>query len=157
MIDHEGWQRHELLPKDWMFKVLWEGELKNKEWSQNLRYLSREGVPLESMKGVTDYMASSKGYTDKDMEKCREFAKLQSCPEKKYTWFDGGSSLPQGWKKRTSEGDSQFEWILSPEGRMFRSRYVAIQDMIKRNCGDDEVEEMREKLVGEENWQRSEF
>ena len=152
MIRHEGWSASQLLPADWLFKVIWEGFTEDQKWNQTIRFLSKEGVVLESMRSVLELLEASEDYTQEDIENCREFLKQQKAPEKKYNWSDGGSSLPAGWKRRVGDGESQWEWVLSPEGRMYRSRFVALQDMIKRQYSEEDVAEMRELLVQEEQW-----
>merc|ERR1719319_1497023 len=52
MEDHEGWERSELLPQGWMSKVVWEGFNEDGKWTQTIRYLSREGSSVESLKGA---------------------------------------------------------------------------------------------------------
>ena len=101
------------------------------------------------MKTVTEFLEDSPLYSEEDIEKCKEFLKSQKEPSKKYTWNDGDESLPPNWKMRVSEGDAEMEWILSPEGLMYRSRVIAIEDMIRRNVPEKEIEEMRQKLLHE--------
>ena len=101
------------------------------------------------MKTVVDYLSESSFHTEEDISRCREFLKLQKEPTKKYEWNDGDDSLPMNWKMRISEGDAEMEWILSPEGRMYRSRVIALQDMIKNEFPEFQIEEMRRKLVHE--------
>ena len=108
------------------------------------------------MKNVFEFM-SKKSYSQFDFDNCKEFIRIQNCPEKKYKWQPGDHTLPSGWKKRISEGDAQMEWFLSPQNRMYRSRYVAIQDMIKKSYPEIKIEEMRELMIKHENWQRSEY
>ena len=123
--------------------------MKDGKKSENIRYLSREGQPYESLKNVLEFMSSKPYYTSGDTEKCKEFAKIMREPSKKYDWNDGDDSLPANWKMRVSGGDAEMEWILSPEGVMYRSRVIALQDMIKRELPEDIVEEMRGKLLHE--------
>ena len=47
------------------------------------------------------------------------------------------------------------QWFLSPDGLSYRSRYTAVQDMIKRKQDVEEVEHMKELMVMHEGWQRS--
>ena len=152
MIRHEDWSASELLPADWLFKVIWEGFTEDQKWNQTIRFLSKEGLVLESMRSVLELLEASKDYTQEDIENCKEFLKQQKAPEKKYKWSEGGTSLPKGWKRRVGDGESQWEWVLSPEGRMYRSRFVALQDMIKRQYREEDVAEMRELLVQEGQW-----
>ncbi len=48
----------------------------------------------------------------------------------------GDHTLPKGWKM-TSEGESGMQGILSPDGKMYRSRKLDVHDMIQK--GDDTV------------------
>ena len=43
-----------------------------------------------------------------------------------YRWEDGSQFLPNGWKRRISEGESQMEFIMSPYGVQYKTRYVAV-------------------------------
>ena len=47
------------------------------------------------------------------------------------------------------------QWILNPDGRQFRSRYTAVQDMIKRKQKKVLIEQMKELMIIHEGWQRS--
>ena len=152
MILHEGWSATELLPSGWLFKVVWEGFTEDGKWNQTIRFLSKEGCVLESMKSVLELLENPEHYTEEDVDNAKEFMKQQKAPEKKYKWNAGGKSLPKGWKRRVGDGESQWEWVLSPEGKMYRSRFVALQDMIKRQYREEEVAEMRQLLVQEEQW-----
>ena len=133
MIQYENWNRSEYLPKDWLYKVHWEGHLKDGSYSENLVYFSREGVTCESNKTAVEYMRYSNDYDEKDELRCKEFAKKrnQDTQELRFNWIDGDDTIPSGWKMRKSEGEAKYEWFLSPENLMYRSRYVAIQVWIK--------------------------
>ena len=48
---------------------------------------------------------------------------------------------------RVSDGDAEMQWFLSPDGLSYRSRYTAVQDMIKRKQDVEEVEHMKELMV----------
>merc|ERR1719481_448975 len=132
MVKYEGWQSSPLLPEGWLFKVKSEGIGPNNKWYSTIHYLSREGDTHESMKTVLGFLESSPGYSEEEIENCRNFLAEQKAPEKKYEWKEGDESLPTGWKMRVSDGEGEWEWILSPEGRMFRSRVLAVEDMVRR-------------------------
>ena len=157
MINYEGWKRSEYLPFGWMYKICWEGFLKDGEKSQNIRYLSREGKPYESLKNVLEFMSSKPYYTYEDSEKCKDFAKILNCPEKKYKWVPGDKSLPPNWKMRVCETESKMKFFLSPEGIQYRSRYVAYQDMCKRNYGRDQIDFMKNLLIEYESWETNDL
>ena len=70
---------------------------------------------------------------------------------KTYEWEEGGETLPSGWMKRsgrTQEGQEQ-ERILSPEGEQFRSRFSALQNLVKQEAPRTEIEQMEALLVHE--------
>ena len=54
-----------------------------------------------------------------------------------------------------SEGEASWQWMLSPEGRMYRTRYVALVDMLRRAASPQEVAAMKELMVRHEGWQAS--
>merc|ERR1719431_1441781 len=94
------------------------------EWSSNLFYLSREGCAYESMKGVIDFMLSSSSYTDEDVRKCKTFLKQrnQETADKRFEWKIS-DTVPSGWKTRIADGKKEAEYILSPRGETFKSRF----------------------------------
>merc|ERR1712155_4435 len=102
-------------------------------------------------------MAGSTLYSAEDISKCKEFAKNLNCPEKKYKWVPGDKSLPPNWKMRICETESQRQFFLSPEGIQYRSRYVAYQDMFKRNYGMDQIDLMKNLLIEYESWETNDL
>merc|ERR1712129_159555 len=138
MILYESWEISEHLPEDWMFKVNWEGFCKDR-WSSNILYLSKEGCAFESMKTVTEFMQSSSNYNYEDIENCKIFLKQrnQMTAESRFEWKTS-DSVPSGWKTRTAGGKSETEFILSPNGNAFKSRFVAVKDMIKNGGNETE-------------------
>ena len=111
---------------------------------------------MDSMKAALGLLNSDpSSYNQSDVDNCKEFMKEQTCPEKKFSWLDGEDSLPAGWRYRVSEGDAKMEWFLSPEGRMYRSRYTAVSDMVKNKERVENVEEMKVLMERHEGWERS--
>merc|ERR1712218_527553 len=115
-------------------------------------------------------MKNSKVYTEKDIDNCKEFQRsVVRYGEKKYTWKDGDDSLPKGWKQRlyVKEEDAdekerdgvpedlRREYILSPEGLTYRTRFIALVDMFKRGCSQEDIEVMKVKMVHYENWEKN--
>merc|ERR1712025_1554480 len=78
MIKHENWRRSAYLPHNWMYKINWEGQCNNGKWSDNLSYLSREGVTFESNRTAIEYMAASSDYDEEDEQRCKEFSKKRN-------------------------------------------------------------------------------
>ena len=170
LMSQEKWQTHELLPKDWIWKWIGDNVKRDKAASSTtFTLMSREGEVIHSMRTAMERMKNSKVYTEKDIDNCKEFQRsVVRYGEKKYTWKDGDDSLPKGWKQRlyVKEEDAdekerdgvpedlRREYILSPEGLTYRSRYVAILDMFKRGCSQTDIEVMKVKMVHYENWEK---
>ena len=93
------------------------------------------------------------------IEKIKEFMTEQSSRtvEERFNWEEGDATLPAGWKMRVSDGEAEMQWFLSPEGFSYRSRYTAVQDMIRKNYSVEDVEHMRELMILHEGWQRSDL
>ena len=154
MILHEGWQRSELLPENWLFKVKCEGFTKDKKWYSSIHYFTDEGETIESMKNVLNKLKENDASME-TIENCNQFIFEQKPVDIKYEWSDGDNTVPKGWKLRISESEAEWQWMLSPDGAQFRSRYTAVQHMIKKNYKTKEVEEMKELMIMHEGWQRS--
>ena len=109
---------------------------------------------LESFKQIIEFMEeNSDTYTQADIEKINLYKKAEGVDlrRKTYEWEEGGETLPPGWMKRsgrTQEGQEQ-ERILSPEGEQFRSRFSALQNLVKEEAPRTEIEQMKALLVHE--------
>jgi hypothetical protein len=133
LVSKERWRTDELLPSGWLYR--WKGEGVDKERnpaSTTITYLSREGAVLVSMKAVMEAMRKSDEYTDQDVDNCREFLKsVVRFGEKRHVWLEGDETVPRGWKVRQAvkeegvPGDLRKEYILSPEGRHYRTRFLS--------------------------------
>ena len=158
MIEYEGWEESELLPKGWMYKVHWEGMTKDKKYSSNIYYLSKEGKSFESMKSALDFMTTSDEYSAEDLENGSQFLENRSKETIgiRFNWTKS-PTVPDGWKVRKADGTGNFEYILSPSGVQYRSRYVAIQDLATKKASKIEMDEMRSKMILYENWEISEY
>ena len=148
-----GWKTNEYLPRGWFWKM-WEGETRRQKLDRNLFFVSREGVRLESFKQMIEFMEeNSDTYSQVDIEKILQYKKAEAVDlrRKTYEWEEGGESLPPGWMRRTGrtqEGQEQ-ERILSPEGEQFRSRFSALQNLVKQEAPRTEIEQMKALLVHE--------
>ena len=156
MILHEGWQRSDLMPNNWLFKVVCEGFTKDKKWYSTIHYFSDQGDTFVSMKGVLKRLKEV-GASPKVIENCNQFMLEQKPANVKYDWSEGDDTVPKGWKLRISESESEWQWMLNPEGFQFRSRYTAVQDMIKKKQKKALIDEMKELMVMHEGWKRSEL
>ena len=170
LMSNEKWKVHNLLPKDWIFKWVGDNAKRDKSASSTtFTLMSKEGEVFHSMKSAMEMMVKNPSYTNMEIDNCKEFLRSVVCyGEKKFTWKDGDESIPKGWKSRLyvkeedeekeREGvpdDLRREYILSPEGLTYRTRFVAIVDMFKRGCSQKDIEVMKVKMVNYENWEKS--
>merc|ERR1719282_1599710 len=102
-------------------------------------FLAPDGSSYSGRKQAVEYM-NKKGYGQDDIKIMESGFKIQ--------WIDDteNSSLPPGWKMRTTEmktknGTVQMQWFLSPEGKMFRGRKSALEHITK--SGKYSVEDIR--------------
>ena len=138
------------LPSGWFYKM-WEGENRKQKLDRNLFFVSREGVRLESFKNVIEYMKESDVYGEEDIENIQKYKKAEGADLRRRTWdwADGGDTLPRGWKRRPAVGQNEQERILAPDGQQFRSRYSALQHLVKTGSPSSDIENMKSKLVHE--------
>ena len=117
LISSEKWKVSKYLPKDWIYRFKGDDATRDKHpTSTSITYFSREGQVFHSMKSIMDFMKTSMEYDDKDIENCKEFLKNEvRFAEKKYQWQEGDDSVPAGWKVRVCDGETDREYILSPE------------------------------------------
>ena len=59
-----------------------------------------------------------------------------------YAWYSD-PSVPDNWKIRNVNGKI---YILSPLGKQYMNRALALVDMIRNKHSEDDIKEMREKL-----------
>ena len=155
---YEGWTTSEYLPSGWLYKIICEGYTKDNKWYNTISYFSSEDELLESMKHVQEHMEKHPRYDDNDIENTKIFLETQKSQEKKHNWEEGDETIPKNWKMRISETENKWQFFLSPEGKQYRSRFVAIQDMAKRSFYSvKHIDEMRELMIKHEQWQRSEY
>ena len=155
LTEHENWNFHDLLPEEWIFKVVWEGF--GEKSGSRLCFLTGDGFTFDTMKeGINHIKSNPSVYSHEDTEKCKAFLKQRN-QEKvgdRFKW-KVTDDLPTGWQIRPSEGKSSQLWIRSPrDGQQYRSRFCAIQDMIKKRqlYTKEEIEAMRQSMINHEYW-----
>jgi len=118
----EGWVDDDItVPKGWKTK-----EYINKGGQKVKNMMSPDGTFCAGRKSAIDYMETSNGaYSQEDIE-------LMQAGLKSIVWTDDDSTVPEGWKSRTTEirtksGMTNMQWFLSPEGKMFRGRKSALK------------------------------
>ena len=77
------------------------------------------------MKTILAHLKTSGTYSEEEMANCKEFISEQKSCDVKYEWKEGDETVPQGWKLRVSDSEAEWQWMLSPDGRQFRSRYTS--------------------------------
>ena len=84
---------------------------------------SREGFKIVGFTRALQHMKASGTYSRKDMASLKELQResSQECLLS-LGWEVGDPSLPQGWSRRIAPGHTRAEFILSPQGRQYRSR-----------------------------------
>ena len=129
------------------------GNGKQKKFS----FISNKGLRFDSFKTVIDYMESSDVFDNNDVDKIKHFRKEESVDTRRrgYDWSEC-STLPAGWKKRPGVGKNDSESILSPEGQQFRSRFNAVQNMVKNGCPLDNIDQMKDMLI-HEGWETIDY
>jgi len=117
----EGWVDDDpTVPKGWKTK-----EYTNKGGQKVKNMMSPDGTFCAGRKSAIEYMESSNDFSQDDIE-------LMQSGLKSIVWTDDDSTVPEGWKSRTTEiktksGMTTMQWFLSPEGKMFRGRKSALK------------------------------
>merc|ERR1719319_2044051 len=141
-----AWSAHPLLPPGWRMRYRPWNSAKADRIHRNVQLVTEEGTVFEGFKTALEYLKLRQ-----ERRQARRLRKLQEEDRGE----EGGVSLPPGWRRRIAEGGAGMEFILSPEGRQYRSRFVAIQDMIRKGSSVEEVQVMRTKLVEFEGWEEN--
>ena len=150
-LEFEGWESHPLLPTTrWRFR-------KNQRDFHKTRVelLSENMVIFKSNKDAMNY--AKKNFSEAIYIQLESFIDLMSVEMRmqSYEWKNG-DSVPNGWKMRISEGPkAQKLFFLSPDGKSFPTRTAAFQYMVKENYDEDQIDQMKLKMVEHERWQYS--
>ena len=88
IIKHEGWERSNLLPEEWMFKQIAKGSTKDNKWYSTLHYLFDNRVTFESMRTMLDHMKPSPKHSEVNITDCQELCRSKidgrsKCRQKK--------------------------------------------------------------------------
>merc|ERR1712155_140565 len=145
LIAYESWKEDERLPKSWLYKINWEGQYKDSLALQsNIILLSREGYYFTSFKTAVHHMKKTLNYAAVDYDNLQLLQRSISnnLTKSREDWSEDTKTLPNGWKKRTTD---KIEFFLRPDGRQFRSRMCALQSMIKDNFSAEDINSMRAK------------
>ena len=104
---------------------------------------------FRSRKAVVEHMRKVGGYTEHDVkivEAGNVKFKQKSGPEYKVNtgmgpcWTES-DTLPRGWRlKEEGEGDQKKTVFLSPEGKVFWTRYQVLDAVIKSGASQEDID-----------------
>ena len=100
--------------------------------------LAPDGSSYSGRKQAIEAMNKHGGYDIDDIRKMESGCKVK--------WYDDDPTLPPNWKTRHSEINSKngkipMQWFLNPEGKMFRGRKAALEEI--QNSGKFSINEIR--------------
>ena len=146
----DGWQTSELMPDGWIYKKIWEGKNSIGKLIHTYHYIADDGKMFEGGNTALEYIqAHSVDYSNQDVENFQEFLdKLYEMTIKSYQWL-ASSTVPDGWKIRVI-GTGR-EYLLSPEGRTYHTRFSAYQHMVGDDCSEQDIRAIKGTL-GHEGW-----
>ena len=146
----DGWQTSDLMPDGWIYKKIWEGKNSLGKLIHTYHYIADDGKMFEGGNTALEYLqAHSVDYSKQEVENFQKFLdKLYEKTLMSYQWLPS-STVPDGWKIRVI-GTGR-EYLLSPEGRTFHTRFSAYQHMVGEKYSEEEVMLIRGTL-GHEGW-----
>ena len=135
-LKHDGWDYHQNLPENWMYKLR----------GQRLLFCSSEGKLLETREKALVHIRSNG--TDSDFEALKSFSICEGPVERKSSplsiddsWSED-ESLPKGWK---SKNHKIFQ-LMDPQGNKFKFRRHALKHLIDNSGLKEDIKTLRESL-----------
>ena len=93
------------------------------------------------------------GYSNEDIMNLKNFTKVSRAERKLVSKdWEENKTVPSGWKLKISNG----QCVLSPGGKEYKNRRLALQAMILQDYPNTDIEEMR-KLLRYEGWNESPY
>jgi len=143
----EGWNSSDKLPRGWMIK----------KSGNKYRYLGQGGELFSSSVEVKNFVKRYEEYfSAEDVEKVRNYGitvkteNHEKTKSKGYKDRDDGSwtydcsKVPEGWGlKEVKFGSRMVKKVISPEGKIFNSRRIALKYLVAENSSDYLIESMR--------------
>ena len=128
------WMVSDSVPEDWRVK-----EFITKAGQRLEHIQSPSGQFFPGRKAAVDWMREQGIYTNDDIELMQSKLKIK--------WTEDDPTLMNGWKTRTSHiktkaGQTEMQWFLSPENKMFRGRKSVLRH-IQANPGKFTPDEIR--------------
>ena len=148
----EGWKKDKLLPQGWRVR-------KPGKWNStrhDVQFLTKKGQIFHGGKMTLEYLKSSPGaYSKTCVQNLIQLLRQVSVQLRRDRdgWRED-EGIPTGWKVRTSTGKGKTgrQYFLSPDGKQFASRCLALQHQIKDGAAQEEIASMRKSLVDNEGW-----
>ena len=83
LIKYEGWKESRNLPNNWIFLYKWKVKASSKDFQQNLKIISDEGLLLESYSAAKALMESNGRFDEDDVKSLESFKEENSNERKK--------------------------------------------------------------------------
>ena len=153
LMEHEGWKESELLPPKWIFKDTQEKR------GVKLCHITNKNIFARGLTSALRNIQRDSRSTPVDKENYMKFWKLHQgdSTTERHDWAVS-SSVPKGWSVRMLKGKGSQEWIRSPQGQQYRTRFGALKHLItSENSSRSLINEMRQKAVEFEGWKMNSF
>ena len=149
LLVHEGWDTHPMLPEKWKFRKYGNAN------KNTIQFMNSEFQHFKSITAAIEDI--TKSFDEETAHRVTMFLDIQSTERRmeSYDWKED-PSLPAGWKLRVAEGKKGKLFFLSADGKMFPSRSIGLQHMIKEKYPTEEIEVMKTKLLKHDGWEINE-
>ena len=153
LLKYEGWEESKYLPEKWHLRQT----IKNAT-SKSIVFLTPLGSEFKSYSTAIEFLLTNSKYSEEDVENIK-MLREQHCTIRRTAndnWEEN-ETVPEGWKVRVADGkaNSGKQFFLAPDGRQFPCRRIALKTMIENVFPQQDIEDMRSKLVYE-GWETSE-
>jgi len=148
-MEEDGWRRSQHLPTGWLVRDL------STASNHSIQILSASAILFSSYLSAKEFMEATEGFNQSDLTNINKLMEENAnIRRKSQEDWDANDSLPSGWKMKTTGSEKKL--LLSPDGKQFTGRKLALQHMIKDKYEDIDIEKMQSGM-SEDGWQRSEF
>ena len=147
---HEGWSSSENLPKLWEFKF---STCKTKS---DINFVTEEGIELGSYSLASDHIRDSERYTEEEENRFAIFTEEYSQTNRLllYNWNEKDESLPEGWRSRVAEGNTDRQFFLSPNHQQFTQRSAILKHMVEAGSYSEMHLDLARKGLGLQGWEQ---
>ena len=155
-LQHDGWLFDKALPAKWFYKARNQKDTSNnKHVHISLSFIDSEGNHFRSKEAALKHLIQEGDL--KNVAVVANFSQDQSDGLKRNrniddSWDSDNKSVPQGWMiKEINFGGNKGFHLLSPEGKIFQGRRMALKYMIEKNFPKEDIEAMR-KCLKHDGW-----